>query len=179
MVSDPCYSVTTWCQKKLTGVLPGDYETFCRHSDDTGGWGRRNSVLMVIHKDHLESDLKWRRTRGVVGVDSGQAGIFTMDTYRNDIVAETIETPSGEWTGFNNRLSDGDGWYDKMCALTINEEDGWGTYSNGVVSRSGYGDGGYDLLVARVNRKIVAIAIDFLVEDNKSFNINFYREVTV
>jgi hypothetical protein len=67
-----------------------------------------------------------------------------------------------------------------MCALTINETLGWGTYSGGVVSRSGYGDGGYDLLVARDKRKIVAIAIDYLVDDNKRFDINFYKKkVTV
>ena len=28
MVSDPCYKVPTWCQKKLTNVLNGEYKIF-------------------------------------------------------------------------------------------------------------------------------------------------------
>lgn len=181
MVSDPCYRIPTWCQKKLTGVLPGEYEVFCKRTDNTDGWGTRNSILTVVHKDYVDSELKWRRTRGVVGVDSGQAGVFSLESYRDDIISESIEVPTGDWIGLPNigEENDGNKWYDKMCAITINNEEGWGSYSHGVVSRSGYGDGGYDLLVARVNRKIVGITIDFLVDDNKTYDINFYRKVMV
>lgn len=174
MVSDPCYTDPTWCQKKLSGVKPGNYFVFCRSTDDTGGWGERQSVLLAIHEDHINDDLKFRRTNGIIGVDSGQAGIFSLDTYRKDSVVESVEPPKDSDFILPYRDSEGDAWYELMCKFTLGN-DGWGSYPNGVVSRSGYGDGGYDLLLARSNRSIVAIGIDFLVEDNTEFDINFYK----
>ena len=85
MVSDPCYKVGTWCQHKLSNVLPGEYNTIAYSTDNTGGWGRRIAALIVLHKDYLEEDIKWRTDRSAdIGVDSGQCGIFSMESYRND-----------------------------------------------------------------------------------------------
>lgn len=162
MVSDPCYEVPTWCQQKLTGVLPGEYIPNALIVND---WGQRVAVLKVVHKDHNSSELTWRTiTSADIGVDSGQCGIFSMETYRNDILFK--EQPSEFYGTYEDvlikqhRKESGDHWYGHMCDRTL-AAPGWGTYSNGVVSSSGYGDGSYRLLVAKSKGKIVGIAIDY------------------
>ena len=168
MVSDPCYSDETWCQVKLKDVLPGKYKTTCRITSDTGGWGERCSVLLAVHEDYVLENLSWRNHPGDVGVDSGQAGIFCMTSYRNDEIAETIKNGNG--IRFDNS-GDGDKWYEKMCRFTLTDKK-WGSYDTGVVSSSGIGDGGYRCLVAKKKGKIVGIAIDYLMErfPNKFLN---------
>jgi hypothetical protein len=181
MVSDPCYSEPTWCQVKLKTVKPGEYYTFCK-VHDSGEWGKRNSMLLVIHKDYIDTKLDWNQHKGEVGVDSGQAGIFSYSTYRKDGLE--MEVPTTGYDGNNFDWLDkihkddveGDDWYVKMCKLTLTEQ-GYGSYSNGTVCRSGYGDGGYPLFVAKKGRQIVAIAVDFLVEDSPYFEFNWYKEM--
>lgn len=184
MVSDPCYDVPTWCHHKLTEVLPGNYYPFNRSVESSIGWGVRNSLLCVIHEDYKSHSLPWEYMSDVtIGVDSGQAGIFSTRTYRNDKHVESSERP--EPTGKNGCSwfynvdgfieKDGDVFYDLMCGLTINNEDGWGTYDEGVVSRSGYGDGSYDLYVSKNEEgKIIGILIDFGVEESVDIEFNFY-----
>ena len=169
MVSDPCYSVPTWCQIKLNSVLPGKYKTNCRITNNSG-WGERCSVLLAVHEDYVTQDLSWRNHPGDVGVDSGQAGIFCMTGYRNDEVAEGITSPETDFVlPYND--SEGDMWYEKICRFTLSGQR-WGVYDTGVVSSSGIGDGGYRCLVAKKNGKIVGIAIDYLMErfPNKFLN---------
>lgn len=171
MVSDPCYRVPTWCQHKLTGVLPGEYLTTVFKSDDTGGWGMRCAALVAVHKDYMEDELSWRTvTTADIGVDSGQCGIFDMESYRNDSIADEIVTPEST---FSLPYDDGDGdkWYDKMCKFTLSGQQ-WGSYNTGVVSSSGYGDGSYRLLVAKHKGQIIGIAIDYLVFKLKSNHFN-------
>ena len=173
MVSDPCYSVPTWCQHKLTNVLPGEYSTTAFKSDETGGWGTRCAALVAVHKDWIEDDLSWRTvTAADIGVDSGQCGIFDMESYRNDTVAEEITSPSPNFILPYD--GEGDKWYEKMCGLTLSDQQ-WGSYNTGVVSSSGYGDGSYRLLVAKHNGKIVGIAIDYLVFKLKSIDFNMIK----
>ena len=173
MVSDPCYSDETWCQIKLKDVLPGNYLTTVRKVDDSD-WGNRCSVLLAVHEFYLEDTLSWRH-HGDIGVDSGQAGIFSMSTYKNDEIASSITTPDKTYDGRPFSLGvkdrDGDEWYEKMCRFTLST-DSWGSYDGGVVSSSGIGDGGYRCLVAKHRGKIVGIAIDFYMEKfpNKFIN---------
>lgn len=164
MVSDPCYTVPTWCQHKLTNVLPGEYVVNAMKSDE-GDWGNRVGVLVAVHKDYVEDTLSWRAVSGAdIGVDSGQAGIFSMESYRNDSIFQEKSN-----FGFS-RDEEGDHWYGHMCDRTLNDEQ-WGTYSHGVVSSSGYGDGSYRLCVAKHNGKIVGIGIDYLGFKNSVFNL--------
>jgi hypothetical protein len=168
MVSDPCYSVPTWCQVKVDGVLPGNYYTFAKLWNDTS-WGCRISKLCVVHEDYINADLKFRRNTGVVGVDSGQAGIFDLASYRNDEIADSITTPNVDF-GLHDR-GIGDVWYEKMCKFTLSDNS-WGVYDNGVVTSSGLGDGSYDLYTSKVNKKIVALHIDFQLEKK---DCSFYK----
>lgn len=169
IVSDPCYTIPTWCQIVLKNVLPGDYHPFVQRSTEFG-WGMRCHRVGVIHNDFIGNHkLSWRKTSGEVGVDSGQAGIFCKTGYRNDELAESITTPDVNF-GIG-RDGEGDAWYEKMCKFTLSDK-GWGSYDTGVVSSSGIGDGGYDCLVAKVNGKIVGICINFGLDKLPNYFIN-------
>lgn len=172
MVSDPCYSVPTWCQHKLTGVLPGKYLSTVLKSDERA-WGERIGLLVAVHEDYAgHRDLTWRTVKGAnIGVDSGQCGIFSMETYRND---DVFQEPNN--FGYSCHES-GDHWYGHMCDRTLTDEQ-WGSYDSGVVSSSGIGDGSYRLLVAKKDGNIVGIGVDYLGYKNFAFNIPF-SSVTV
>lgn len=180
MVSDPCYTEPTWCQVKLKTVKPGEYNVFLK-THDAGEWGVRNSMLLVVHKDHMDENLKWGQQKGEVGVDSGQAGIFSYSTYRKDGLEMEVPTigydgRNFDWLDFPGEKHEGDDWYKKMCKMTLTEE-GFGSYQNGVVCRSGFGDGGYPLFTAKKGRQIIAMAVDFLVEDGPYFDFSWYKEL--
>lgn len=141
-VSDPCYKDDVWCKTKLTGVIPGKYSVEVDKSDEES-WGLRCASITAIHEDYVNKDLDWEY-HSEIGVDSGQAGIFCESSYRNDSI--DIQTPESDF----HIVYDGEGekWYEKMCKFTLSE-DQWGTYETGVVSSSGYGDGGYPLYIVR------------------------------
>jgi hypothetical protein len=175
MVSDPCYEVPTWCQIKVKNVLSGKYVPNAVKLD-CDDWGNRVAYLTAIHEDYINEDLKWRRQPGEVGVDSGQAGIFSMDSYRNDEIVDNIGVGDGDisffnefpWSEMGGAKESGEKWYQAMCSRTLGEKS-WGFYTDGVVSSSGLGDGSYDLYVARVDRKIVGFCIDFRVDPEQTF----------
>jgi hypothetical protein len=166
MVSDPCYSLDTWCQSKLSNVLPGLYNVEVEKSDE-GDWGTRVSGITILHESITDDgiSLEWEDHSGV-GVDSGQCGIFCMTSYRNDEIAEGITTPPLE-KPFEIPFTDGgDKWYDKMCNFTLGEEQ-FGMYDTGVVSSSGIGDGMYPMEVMMDKEKVVGIRITYLGESDE------------
>lgn len=183
MVSDPCYTEPTWCQIKLNNVKPGKYYAFHKEHD-AGDWGVRTSMILVVHEEHLIDNLKWKEHSGEVGVDSGQAGIFSYDTYRKDGLEMEVPTigydgRNFDWLDSISREDEvGEDWYKKMCKITLTDT-GWGTYSNGIVSRSGFGDGGYPLFTATRYGKVIAMAIDFGVEESPYIDFNWFREIAV
>lgn len=158
-VTDPCYSVPTWCQTKLTNVLPGEWIVSMIY-DEKGG-SNRNAELFLVHKDYqgksLLYDWDWL---GDFGVDSGQAGVFDAASYRSDSAAEAIKTPKVDFFLPGND-QEGDAWYEKICKFTL-ANDGWGTYAAGAVSSSGFGDGMYPLYGAEVDGKVVALQLVFI-----------------
>jgi len=118
-------------------------------------------MLIAVHQDYEMDDLRWKECTGaVVGVDSGQAGIFDLPYYRKDKVFENQESNFlKEYRIHNNE--EGEVWYGHMCDRTLGDE-GWGVYDRGVVSCSGFGDGSYELSVAKHKGKVVGIAINYL-----------------
>lgn len=146
IVSDPCYTLDTWCQKILENVIPGTYHTEINRVDGV------NAELIVTHED--VSSHYWEEQSDIeVGVDSGQAGIFSAESYRND-----------EWTLPGNKMfgniwsqKPGDDWYQKVCDN--------GEYDEGVCCTSGYGDGSYSLYLSFKDEQVVGIKIAFVEED--------------
>jgi hypothetical protein len=172
IISDPCYEVPTWCQSTLSNVLPGDYRVFCKKVD-SGDWGNRVSMLLAVHGDHEFDSLEWN-THSDIGVDSGQAGIFNVKQYRQD--NEEVTLGDGDISFFTESFyeKDGDRWYVKVCSHTLGNNR-WGSYRDGVVSSSGYGDGSYSVFTAEnENGQVIGIAIDFFVEEYSNFE--FYKD---
>ena len=165
MVSDPCYSLDTWCQTKLNGVLPGLYNVEVEKSDQ-GDWGTRVSGITILHESITDDgvSLEWE-DHSECGVDSGQCGIFCMTSYRNDELSESITSPETDFVlPYND--TEGDKWYEKMCRFTLSK-DQFGLYDTGVVSSSGIGDGLYPLEVMMDKEKIVGMRITYLGNSDK------------
>lgn len=169
IVSDPCYEIPTWCQEVIKNVRPGVYDTEVDISDE-GDWGERIRSLTVTHKD-FEGDNNWEHYSTSIGVDSGQAGVFCMTSYRKDDIAQDMPwlTEKGDPFGDHSirpEKEEGEQWYVKMCDRTLSTKEGWGVYDTGVVSSSGYGDGQYLLEVLEHGDLIHGFKITFIDENN-------------
>lgn len=158
MISDPCYGLNTWCQGIVDNVLPGSYDCFVEYSDE-GEWGIRVSAIEVRHiccdevpRDFYPEDFE-------VGVDSGQAGIFDYEYYKK------------YHTDIKERNHVSDGWYDKVCDITLARAQAGIVDNLGLVSSSGYGDGGYTCWTARDNNdKVIAIRVEYITEDYDEYD---------
>ena len=159
-VSDPCYEKA---ELTLDNVLSGKYVTFVRHLllED---WGNRVGALVCVHESFFGNELTWEE-EGAIGVDSGQAGIFSLDTYQKDEAVVGL-TPY-DFKGGHPDMEEF--WYRVCCNMTIGER-AWGTYDKGVVSSSGIGDGCYDVYVAKHEGKVVGIHIDFGMYQEPDFH---------
>lgn len=161
-VTDPCYETDTWCAGVLENVKDGEWEAYAFIEDYGSGMlgGERIKALSVKHR---ATDVKWNFPREVakfeVGVDSGQAGFFDEGAY-----------PQGE------RKEDGywnkDDFYDKCCDATCGRDskgEGYGIIDDrGVVSSSGWGDGGYTCTYARDEAgQIVAAMVEFIPDEDE------------
>lgn len=104
VVSDPCYSLGTWCQGILENMLPGEYE--CIYNFDENE--RCVSEIYIVHSSLPKDDLTNTLINCTiapfeVGVDSGQAGFYDYDYYVSHHTPKLDED-----------------WYDKVCNLTCN-----------------------------------------------------------
>lgn len=90
MVSDPCYDTDTWCNGDLKNVLPGTWRTKAIYMYD------RCTDLIAYHKDVPEPTFdQYEKTDIIVGVDSGQAGIYDYNHFA--------------------KMCKNEKWYDSMC----------------------------------------------------------------
>lgn len=61
-------------------------------------------------------------------------------------------------------------WYEMCCDKTLSNENA-GVIPGGVVSSSGYGDGGYDAFIAKnSNGQVIGVKIVFLLEEEDDYN---------
>ena len=133
--SDPCYEIPTWCQEIIENVANGTWEAEVVESG-------RVYRLFVTHMNSNTGGIEdfVGESIGYCGVDSGQFGFFDFDYYRNDKIAENLQKQD---FGADFDEEDGDSWYRACCKITIDEK--WGVMPFGAVSRSGYGDGSYEV----------------------------------
>lgn len=150
IVSDPCYSLDTWCQGILQNVKNGIWKGFVLRG--TADWGdERVWEIFAYHEKHRTfPDAICEKQTFEVGVDSGQAGIFNKDDFH----------------GGEDDYGDG-GWYDECCKITLDAPDCAGTLTGGIVSSSGFGDGGYFCYVSKKDEEIVAVRIVFLGDEDE------------
>lgn len=160
IITDPCYGIQDYpnphTKLVLDNVKEGIYKVNVLYSDE-GVWGKRVAALEVINK---QNDLSGTNLHmidrlelvGSVCVDSGQMSISDYNYYK------TLCNAVGEID---------DSWYDVFCALTLSA-DQFGVIDNSsVVSRTGYGDGDYAVVIGYWNKEIVYISVRFIVEDEE------------
>lgn len=149
-VSDPCYSYDIWCTETINNVLPGAYNAIIEISDE-GDWGERVSRLIISHRDYPEIN-PTILISDRIEVDSGQAGFFDDDYYK--------ENQGGDF-------EDKDSFYGKCCELTLSDIQGGIIDNRGAVVRSGYGDGSYELYIGKnEDNKVVSASLVFIEEDD-------------
>jgi hypothetical protein len=177
LVTDPCYSVGTWCQAKVANVKNGTWEALINYD---GRKGERVSDIVVLEKKHRNAmnnagNFKWQWQREEVGVDSGQAGIFDLKYFKDDKSVDGMKAAS--WYYKSSKNEKGEFWYCVCCHMTLahpTESDsyGGGAIPYGAVASSGYGDGGYRFATVQDKTgRVVGIRIEF-IEDEKDENNN-------
>ncbi|WP_454192509.1 DUF4241 domain-containing protein [Paenibacillus sp. Marseille-Q7038] len=156
VVADPCYELDT--NTVIMGVLElvanGTWNTEVEKVE-IPDWGEANAKLTAYHKSVAEQGkfLEWIKCPFVVGVDSGQAGIFDRNHYR----ASDASDREG------NADTDSK-WYLACCDITDNGEEA-GVLTGGVVSRTGTGDGAYGVYKA-VNGESQVVGVKILFIKN-------------
>jgi hypothetical protein len=134
LISDPCYDIPTWCTA-LVKAKNGIWDAWV-HISDTGDWGMRVAQLFARHED-LEGHVSADDEIGEAGVDSGQCGFFDIEHFKDDSLVDESMRTRDDW------LVEEELWYSLCCDVTLSSHAG--VIPFGVVSRSGYGDGGYDV----------------------------------
>lgn len=155
-ISDPCYE-----KDDLLGgmVIPAKNGTWIAHVDfaDMGGWGNRVSTLTAEFTGSTEST---RMNSGTIMVDSGQAGIFDLNSYANNKVVKNVKRIHHE------SICEADPWYSICCDRTLSNKQ-WGVVPNGVVSTSGIGDGCYEVVYFFDNDGLATrVEIKFIGEED-------------
>jgi hypothetical protein len=152
-VTDPCYEDDNDVQARLSNVKSGVYDCFIERKDRNDNWGIRVQYFVVVLQEFSEQvdDLAFEYdSETSIGVDSGQAGVFNAAYFKK------------------NRKSED--WYDDVCDYTLEENFAGCIDDQGFVSRSGYGDGCYDLYtVTDADDKIVAIKVVFVDDYDEDF----------
>lgn len=162
--SDPCYQRVEYTDRSsaVIPVVPGTWKTSVVTSDE-GSWGNRVAELYAYHKesedDGYMNPWNWEYFSSC-GVDSGQLGFFDYKKY-----------PIGV-NGYEAEYDDEENWYKKACNETYIEKNPnkkFGIVEGmGVNSSSGFGDGEYEIFVARNNDdEVVAVKAVFIPEDGE------------
>lgn len=152
VISDPCYTRDTWCQKVLDNVKNGIWNVETTESYD----GR----IASIHTRLNHSSIKSYEYVNDLGVDSGQLGIFDDSIY-----------PKGDKDSGEFEYDDKNCFYGKCCDKTLGDEQ-FGIVDNlGVVSSSGWGDGSYNAVLGLdENGQVVDIFVEFINDDEDEEN---------
>lgn len=151
-ISDPTYSVTTWCNYHLKNMLPGEYNCHCKMVDTK--YGRLVSELRItqsdIDFDHEIPDESYMKLNNIrIGTDSGSCGFSIREPLNDGHLFRKSELRN-IW-----RMIDQNEFH---CC--VDEK-------LGVFSNSGFGDGDYIAYIAKDdNDKIYSVKIDYMHSNN-------------
>jgi hypothetical protein len=135
--TDPCYQYPDVMEPAENGKWMAHVE-----KSDCGDWGVRVKKILVHHKSFSPIGIRYKIEKKIIGVDSGQAGVFDASVYNNY----------------------DDSFYDRCCRTTLTNEQ-FGYIPKGFVTSSGFGDGGYQCLVYKKNGNTVAIEVTFIEDE--------------
>lgn len=156
-VTDPCYTKTTWCASALD-VKPGAWRAKAQVGPTD--WDSRVKALQIQHQDEAEMpvlpETELEPTKLNAGVDSGQCGFFDDIRYPTEPAQFEYEDNT---------------FYGACCRLTLNPcLPGGGVLADGsgVVTSSGFGDGGYDVYVRRDAQGLIVLVQLRFIGQNES-----------
>lgn len=197
MVSDPCYGLGTWCQGVLENVLPGVYDCNVEYSDEgnwevivsaievTHESCRGKFIALKLEDFEVGVD------SGQAGIfDYEYYAKYHMDATERehvdddwydmvcDLTLTRVKNPDYEefiWDDTNDSIESllakfkarTDYMESIKSAKYLYRPDGNTTDDLGLVSSSGFGDGGYNCWAAKnEDGKIIAIRVEFITEDD-------------
>lgn len=131
-ISDPCYDKDDVFGGMVISAKNGDWVGTA--DMEQTGWGERVVRLTAEHRDHSKFSESVRQR---IMVDSGQVGVFDLESYKDDSLVRNVKRIHKE------TICEDEPWYSICCDRTLSEYQ-WGVIPNGVVSTSGYGDGVYE-----------------------------------
>lgn len=198
MVSDPCYGLNTWCQGVIENVLPGNYECYVEYTDkgDWGTRVSAIQVTHADYNAILPHDVREPFEVGVdsgrAGIfdydyyakhhmDQSVRPHVNEDWYDRvcDLTYVHKENPNYGPFNFDGNKEDDDYWLkrwktfnawlgSKKSMKCIPCLDGNAIDELGLVSSSGYGDGGYDCWTHKnEDGKVVSIRVEFITEHDE------------
>lgn len=158
-ITDPCYDLDHdgSSQKLLDNVKIG---TWNLHIPYTESMGERPSELICLHLDHQEN-YDWQYGKRIIGVDSGQAGMFDIQHFKDDNIVEGVERICKDP---ENIVCEDEPWYSIVADRSLSEECG-GVIPFGAVSSSGHGDGLYTYYTKEHEGQIVGVKVVFIEEE--------------
>lgn len=163
VVSDPGYELA-WVRNDplgiiLTDCLSGTWraETVIKRFE-----GAKFPIILELRVFHSSIQdvqlLSWERQDDGISVDSGQAGVYDLNHFRDDsLVPKDIK-----WSYEGGPASPEELWYSYCCELLLSKKEG-SVLPFGVVTISGEGDGCYACSVARdAANKIAGVHMIFV-----------------
>jgi hypothetical protein len=155
VVTDPCYEADGHCNLLIDNAKKGTWHMSVDHED-----GRVSCLEAICGRSPLSYN--YRHVSSNIGVDSGQAGVFDCQFFKNDDVVKEREL-----TREDGLLCPDEIWYSHCCDVTLSQDAGVIPY--GCVSSTGYGDGCYDCYTVVKDGEVVAIKIVFIEEAETCF----------
>jgi hypothetical protein len=153
-ISDPCYVKGTWCGLYDLPAANGIWEVDV-HVIDAGDWGKR--VASIIAKAKGQTEVRSKKQKGFeLGVDSGQMSIFDGATYPDS------EEDTGDYDDLKS-------FYGKCCAASSSNKRFGIVDKRGIVTTSGYGDGGYPCYLSYNDKgEVIGVIVTFIDDDEES-----------
>jgi len=151
-VSDPCYDKDFEKENNLDAEN-GEWKCKCTKIDTEN----RVAILEAYCTDFLDDYKKYKLSKSIVGVDSGQVGIFDFEHYQDNDIVKDVQRLNP-----NEIIRSEEPWYSICCDRTLTKL-GAGIIPFGCVSSSGYGDGCYKLYYKKSeDNKVYAVKVIFI-----------------
>ena len=140
-ICDPSYKLGDSGTLTINNALNGKYFASFEVEDNF------IANLHICHQKYSNSILEFEKF-GDIYFDSGQAGFFDFNFF--------VKNQGGTFDDVSS-------FYGTSCAITLSPKQAGIINNFGVISSSGFGDGRYDVFVAKnINEKIVAAFISFI-----------------
>jgi hypothetical protein len=140
LVSDPCYPYVAGKKSSLQAEIEVRKGRWVADATriDLADWGARCVELLAEFEYHRSKEQGWKLHPAIIGVDSGQAGIFDRKHFQDD----SLVRKDHAWK--SPPIDPEQPWYSLCCETTLSGEQA-GVIPFGVVAASGLGDGAYEL----------------------------------